>query len=72
MVDLIPIDKAAKLLKVHPNTLRRHETADGRWCEIYGGRIRVFRLSNEPGPAAQRRYDQNEILRLLGGLQKAR
>jgi hypothetical protein len=70
MVDLVPIDQAAKLLKVHPNTLRRHETSDGRWCCIYGGRIRVYRLSNEPGPAAQRRYDRSEIVRFLSRLQR--
>lgn len=71
MVDLIPINEAARLLKVHPETLRRHETTDRRWCQIYGNRIRVYRLSHEPGQAAQRRYDRNEIIRLLNGLQRA-
>ena len=68
MVDLIFINEAARLLKVHPETLRRHETADGRYCEIYGTRIRVYRLSNVPG--GQRRYDRNEVVRLLNRLSR--
>lgn len=70
MLDLVPIKEAAKLLRVHPNTLRRRETPDGRWCEMYGARIRVYRLSNDRGPASQRRYDRSEIARLMARMQR--
>lgn len=59
---LIPISEAARLLGVDPDTLRRHETPDG-YLEIYGYRIRVYRLS--PSPNARRRYDEREIYRVL-------
>lgn len=70
MWDLVPIREAAKLLKVHPETLRRHETRDGQWCEILGVRLRVYRLSDSP--TGQRRYDRAEILRLMARLQRGR
>lgn len=70
MIDLISIKEAARLLQVNPMTLRRHESQDGRSCRIYGHEIRVYRVSSLPG--SQRRYDRNEIMRVLARLQKAR
>lgn len=70
MWDLVPISEAARLLKVHPETLRRHETRDGKWCEMYGVRIRVYRLGD--GPSAKRRYDRAEIARLVVRLQRGK
>lgn len=60
-MDLISITDAARLLQVHPSTLRRNESPDGNWCNIYGTRIRVYRISSEPG--GQRRYDRGEVIR---------
>jgi len=65
--DLISSTEAAKLLFVHPATLRRYETSDGKWVEIYGMRIRVYRFDG-----GQRRYDRNEIIREIQRLKKAR
>jgi DNA-binding transcriptional MerR regulator len=67
-MDLVSIQVAAKLLQVHPNTLRRNESRDGKWCCIYGARLRVYKVSNEPG--SQRRYDKDEIQRVLRRLQR--
>jgi hypothetical protein len=53
-----------------PATLRRRETSDGRWAEIYGHRIRVYRIDLNPN--AQRRYDEDEIHRMLARLSKDR
>ncbi|MFZ5827501.1 MAG: hypothetical protein ACOY94_24630 [Bacillota bacterium] len=55
--NLIPIGQAAKLLHVHPTTLRYNETRDGQWTEVMGMRIRVYRFDG-----GQRRYDRAEIL----------
>lgn len=60
-MDFVSIADAARLLQVHPSTLRRNESPDGKWCDIYGTRIRVYRVSSEPG--GQRRYDRAEIIR---------
>ncbi|HWI53157.1 MAG TPA: hypothetical protein VNT01_13535 [Symbiobacteriaceae bacterium] len=65
--DLISIREAAKLLFVHPGTLRNYETPDGKWVEIYGMRIRVYRFDS-----GKRRYDRNEIIREINRLKKAR
>lgn len=65
---LVSIQAAAQQLQVHPNTLRRNETTDGKWCEVYGTRIRVYKVSN--APKAQRRYDEEEIARVLSRLQR--
>lgn len=67
---LITIGEAARLLSVDPATLRRHETDDGCWVELYGQRIRVHRMS--PKPNAQRRFDEGEIHRVLARMSKAR
>lgn len=68
MYDPIGIDEAARLLGCSPNTLRRHETKDGKFCEVYGHRIRVYRTSLSRH--GQRRYDRNEIERLMYRLAK--
>lgn len=68
VMELVSIQNAAKLLQVHPNTLRRNESPDGKWCLIYGARLRIYKVSNEPG--AQRRYDRDEIERLLHRLRR--
>lgn len=39
---------AVSVGQVHPSTLRRNESPDGKWCDIYGARIRVYRVSSEP------------------------
>lgn len=65
--DLVTIREAAKLLFVHPNTLRNHETPDGKWTEVLGLRIRVYRFDG-----GQRRYDRAEIIRKIERLKKAR
>jgi hypothetical protein len=69
-VDLISIGEAAKLLGVAPFTMRRYETPDGKWLEIFGQRIRVHRMS--PAPLGRRRYDRNEIMRALARMQRAK
>lgn len=60
---MISIGQAARFLGLDPETMRRRESPDGRWMEIFGHRIRVFRLDMNPG--AFRRYDEREIRRLL-------
>lgn len=69
-MSMISIGKAAKLLGIDPQTMRRRETPDGRWLEIFGHRIRVFRL--DASPTAFRRYDEREIRRLLQRLREER
>lgn len=63
MANLITTKEAARLLKVDPRTLRKYESPDGRWCEILGLRFRVFRM--DMSPTAQRRYDEDEIIKAL-------
>lgn len=65
---LIPISQAARLLGLAPATLRRRETPDGQYAEIYGERIRVFRTGTTPG--SQRRYNEAEIYRVLARMAK--
>lgn len=60
-MDLITIQDAARILQVHPNTLRRNESSDGKWCHVYGIRLRVYKVSSEPN--SHRRYDREEIVR---------
>lgn len=69
-MDLISIGEAAKLLGVAVHTLRRYETEDGRWCEIFGQRFRVHRM--HPGPLGRRRYDRNELMRVIARMQRAK
>lgn len=67
---MISIGKAGKLLGLDPDTMRRRETPDGRWLEIFGHRICVFRL--DASPTAFRRYDEREIRRLIQRLRDER
>ncbi|MFZ5825250.1 MAG: hypothetical protein ACOY94_13120 [Bacillota bacterium] len=67
---LVSISRAARLLGIDPGGLRRRETPDGRYCEVYGHRIKVFRV--DLGPGAQRRYDEDEIQRVLARMSKSR
>ncbi len=53
----------ARLLGCDQRTLRKHETPDGRWCEVFGLRIRVYRYG--PGQHDQRRYDRAEVERAM-------
>lgn len=62
-VDWIPIDEAARLLQCSPNTLRRNETADGRYSAVLGGLIRVWRVRQ--GLHWHRRYSRSEIRQLI-------
>lgn len=67
---LISIVEAARLLGTSTQTLRRHETEDGRWAIIYGHRIHVYRIGFLP--SSQRRYDEDEIRRVLSKMQRVR
>lgn len=67
---LVSIGRAARLLGIDPSGLRRRETPDGCYCEVYGDRIKVFGV--DLGPSAQRRYDEDEIHRLLARMGKRR
>ena len=59
---LIRMQEAAKLLGIDADTLRRR--IKGReWLEIYGHRIRIFRMDIKPG--AERQFDADEIRRAL-------
>jgi hypothetical protein len=62
-VDWINIDEAARLLQVSDQTLRNAETTDGKWCIIWGQRLRVWVVHQ--GRNWQRRYSRAEIKRLL-------
>jgi hypothetical protein len=64
---LIRSGQAAKLLGVDPDTLRRR--AAGRdYLEIFGHRLRVYRM--DIGPGAEGRYDEDEIRSLLARVQQ--
>lgn len=65
---LIRGSQASRMLGIDTETLRRHESPDGKWAYVYGGRIRVWKL--DLSPHAQRRYDENEIRRLLDRLER--
>lgn len=62
-MDWISIEEAARLLQCSPNTLRRNETADGRYCAVLGGVIRVWQIRQ--GLHWRRRYSRTEILQLI-------
>lgn len=66
----VNVDQAAKLLGVHPDTLRRRESWDGKWCTIHGHQIRVYRQGIHPQP--HRRYNEAEIRRVLAAVEAAR
>lgn len=61
--------EAARMLGIDADTLRRR-TKGREYLEIYGVRIRVYRM--DVNPDSERRFDADEITRALAGLQKAR
>lgn len=58
----INLEQAAQLLGVHPNTLRRHESEDGKWCTLKGQQFRVYREGIHTQP--HRRYSEAELRRV--------
>lgn len=63
----ITTTEAARLLGLHPSTLKRNETLDGRWCCLYGERIRVWHTYM--GVQLHRRYSLGEVQRLAWRIQ---
>lgn len=63
VIDFISSKVAAALLGVSTHKLFQCETPDGKWVMIYGHRIRVYRPTMDP--RTHRRYDRNEIVRVL-------
>lgn len=55
---LVRLHEAARLLGVDGDTLRRRAKR-GDWVEIYGQRIKIYRM--DPRPDAERRFDADEI-----------
>jgi hypothetical protein len=64
---LIRIGQAAKMLGVDPDTLRRHIKGD--YATIFGLRLRAFPMDLNPG--CERRFDADEIRRLLAQLERS-
>lgn len=60
--DLITVTEAARLLGVHPATLRAKEAPDRRSVRLYDATLRVFWTSY---PSGERRYSRAEIDSLL-------
>jgi hypothetical protein len=65
---LIRAGQAARLLGIDPDTLRRR-AAGRNHLEIYGHRLRVFRM--DEGPGAEGRFDEDEVQRLVAHLNNA-
>lgn len=66
---LIRAGHAARLLGVDAETLRRR--AKGKdYLEIYGHRVRVYRMDLSSG--SEGRYDEDEIRRILARIERAR
>ncbi|MFZ5825249.1 MAG: hypothetical protein ACOY94_13115 [Bacillota bacterium] len=66
---LIRLNEAARMLGVDGDTLRRRAKS-GDTVEIYGVRLRVYRM--DPKPNAERRFDADEIRAALDRLQRVR
>lgn len=66
---LIRLNQAAKMLGVDGDTLRRRAKS-GDSVEIYGMRLRVYRMDLQPN--AERRFDADEIRAALERLQRVR
>lgn len=66
---LIRLNEAARMLGVDGDTLRRR-AKESDYVEIYGMRLRVYRMDLKPN--AERRFDADEIRRELDRLQKVR
>jgi CO/xanthine dehydrogenase Mo-binding subunit len=63
---LVRLSEAARLLGVDADTLRRRAAKTGDSLEIYGFRLRVYRMDVRPD--AERRLDADEIRRGLARL----
>ncbi|HLN63019.1 MAG TPA: hypothetical protein VK464_15890 [Symbiobacteriaceae bacterium] len=48
--------------------MRRNESSDGKWCHVYGIRLRIYKVSSEPN--SHRRYDRDEIIRKVYQLRR--
>lgn len=66
----INLDTACGLLGVHPQTMRKHESPDGKWCTIQGQTFRVYRVGIHQAP--HRRYSETEIMRAVKAIEAAR
>lgn len=55
--------QVCKLLRVDERTLRKYESADGKWCTLFGFRFRVYRYGDDSH--SQRRYSEDEIMRIV-------
>ena len=60
--------QVCRLLGVDPRTLRKYESPDGRWCQLFGFRFRVYRYGTDQH--AQRRYQEAEIQRIAENLHR--
>lgn len=70
MVELIGTGEAAKLLGVDQRTLRKSETPDGKYCTLFGFRFRVYHYGGDS--KSTRRYDRNEIERVVSQMKQAK
>lgn len=66
---MIRLNEAARMLGVDGDTLRRRSKT-GDYIEIYGVRLRVYRMDLKPN--AERRFDADEIRAALDRLQRVR
>lgn len=64
---LVRLNEAARMLGIDGDTLRRR-AKDGNHVEIYGMRLRVYRMDLKPN--AERRFDADEIRAALQFLQR--
>jgi hypothetical protein len=67
-VNLIRIGRAARLLGVDASALRRRLKGD--YVEIFGERIRAYPMDLHPD--SERRFNEDEIHRLLARLDRPR
>jgi hypothetical protein len=67
-VNLIRIGQAARMLGVDASALRRRLKGD--YVEIFGQRLRAYPM--DLSADSERRFDEDEIRRLLARLIKAR
>lgn len=66
----INLDTVSKLFGLNPQTIRRHESPDGRWCTIHGQTFRVYRVGIHQAP--HRRYSEAEIMRAVKAIEADR
>lgn len=63
----INLETASKLFGLNPQTMRRHESPDGKWCTIQGQTFRVYRVGIHMRP--HRRYSEPEVLRAVKAIE---